>query len=299
MKMSMVFLAVVLLTIACRDDQPGWTLVAGGYEFPEGPAWDGEKALYVSNCRGDWMGRIEGDVSQVFLRRQDPATGFHTTNGLTVGRQGFIYACDFGIGAILRLAPTGESEIIADGFQGERFRRPNDLAFDPQGNLYFSDPNRYGAEEPDGVVYRIDRLDRQVTPAATGLDFPNGLAFSADGRQLFVCESGKQRILVFDLGDDGELTNQRVFAELPGGDPDGINFDLQGNLYVAHFGGGAVIVLAPDGSVRRVIPTPGKKPSNVEFGNSDRKTLYVTEVETNSVYSIRVPVAGLPLLQGF
>ena len=79
------------------------------------------------------------------------------------------------------------------------------------------------------------------------------------------------------------------------GDPDGCNFDQDENLYVAHFGGGTIWILNPDGSVKGKIKTPGLKPSNVEFGDSDLKTLYITEDETNAVYKIRVDIPGLPL----
>ncbi|MBN1543623.1 SMP-30/gluconolactonase/LRE family protein [candidate division KSB1 bacterium] len=293
MKFLICLLPVFL--VACRSSEPKWQPVAQGYSFPEGPAWDGRNTLYVSNCKSDWLGRIVDGHSKVWIQRQDPPAAFHTTNGLTVGRDGSVYACDFGLGAVLRLTAEGKSEIYAAGYQGQPFRRPNDLAFDPQGHLYFTDPHTYGSENPDGIVYRVSRADQNVQPVATGLDFPNGLAFSADGKRLYVCESGRERIVFFDVTADGALENRHVFVELPGGDPDGINFDVNGNLYVAHFGGGAVIVIAPDGTILRRIPTPGKKPSNVEFGGRERKTLFLTEDETNAVYSLAVHAAGLPL----
>ncbi len=276
-------------------DNPVWEKVADGLNFPEGPAWDGKESLYVSNCYGGWISKIMGDSHSVFLRAAAASHPFDKTNGLTFSQDGSLFACDFGRGAILRIDPSGATQIVASGYKGRRFNRPNDLAFDPQGNLYFTDPNNYRRENPDGTVYCISRADHKVTPAAVGVAFPNGIAFSPDGKHLYVCESAFERVLKFPVQDDGQLGKPEVFAQLPGGDPDGIAFDQSGQLYVAHFGGAAVFVLAPGGSVSRKIAAPGKKPTNVEFGGADMRTLYLTEVETNAVYKMRCETPGLSL----
>ncbi|MDZ7319637.1 MAG: SMP-30/gluconolactonase/LRE family protein [candidate division KSB1 bacterium] len=270
-------------------------LVASGMNFPEGPAWNGDQALFVSNCYGGWISKIEGASSTVFLAASNDPFTFEKTNGLTFFKDGSLFACDFGRGAILRIQPDGKSAIYADGYQGKRFNRPNDLAFDPHGNLYFTDPNAYRTTNPDGVIYRVDGQTRQVTPAAKNLAFPNGLAFSADGSYLYVCESARQQIFRFRVSADGTLSHKELFISLPGGDPDGINFDREGNLYVAHFGGGAIYVIAANRTIKAKLPAPGKKPSNVEFGGPDLRTLYITEVETNAVYQMQVEIPGLPL----
>jgi gluconolactonase len=88
------------------------------------------------------------------------------------------------------------------------------------------------------------------------------------------------------------LSNKEVFTIIPGGDPDGIEFDINGNLYIAHFGGKAVYIFSPEGKLLQKIETPGSKPTNLEFGDSNYKTLYLTEVETNSLYKIRTQFAG-------
>jgi sugar lactone lactonase YvrE len=72
-------------------------------------------------------------------------------------------------------------------------------------------------------------------------------------------------------------------------------FDVAGNLYIAHYGGGEVIILNPKGEVVERVPVGGLYPTNVAFGGSARKTLYVTEVETGSVYRFNADHAGLPL----
>ncbi|MBN2355549.1 SMP-30/gluconolactonase/LRE family protein [candidate division KSB1 bacterium] len=280
---------------ARESEKHGFTRVLGGLKFPEGPAWDGKTRLYASNCHGDWIAVIGPDTQNIFLRASEKPLTFSKTNGLAFYKDGSLFACDFGLGAILRITMDGKSEIYADGYTGKKFNRPNDLAFDHNGHLYFTDPNKYDRNNPDGFVYRVDAKTREVTPVASDLAFPNGLAFSADGSWLYVCESACERILKFKVKKDGMLADRSVFIELPGGDPDGIAFDRGGNLYVAHFGGSAIYVINPEGQIQEILMTPGKKPSNVAFGDVDLKTLYITEDETNAIYTLRVDTPGLSL----
>lgn len=269
--------------------------VLTGLNFPEGPAWDGKENLYLSNCYGGYISKISKDGASVFLKAQEEPFTINKTNGLTFFKDGSLFACEIALGKILKISPEGKTVIYADGYKGNKFNKPNDLAFDPKGNLYFTDTKSYDRKNPDGVVYRIDAKTKKVTPAADSLSFPNGIAFSPDAKYAFVCESAFNRVLKFKVAKDGKLVNRKVFIELPGGDPDGLAFDKAGNLYIAHFGGYKIYVVNPDGKIIKEYKTPGKKPSNVEFGGSDMKTLYFTEDETNSVYKIRVDIAGIKL----
>ena len=269
--------------------------IAENLNFPEGPAWDGKNNLFVSSCYGGFIYEISGDSSFKFIDSTQKPFRLKQTNGLTFDEDGNIFACDYGIGAILKISPTGKTEIYANGYEGKKFNRPNDLALDPNGNLYFTDPKSYGKDKPDGVVYMIKYKTKNVIPVAEELCFPNGIAFSLDAKNLFVSESAQNRILKFDVDKNGRLSNKNVFIELPGGDPDGIAFDENGNLYAAHFGGGHIFVISPNGQIVDSIKTPGKKPSNVEFGGKDFKTLFITEDETNSVYKANIEIPGAKL----
>lgn len=276
---------------------PAWELVVDGQKFPEGPAWNGKDALFFSNCHGGNIQRIaHGSTgSSLFLAASDEPFTLKNTNGLTFGADGALYACEYGAPGVLRIAMDGKSEYLAREFEGKPLIRPNDLAFDKGGNLYFTDSWDYKRENPQGAVYRIDAKTKALTRPAGELAFANGLAFSADGRTLIVAESAWNRLLRYDVAADGSLSGRAVFAEMPGGDPDGMAFDTAGNLYVAHFGMGAIVVFSPDGRRVRELKAPGKKPSNVEFAGADLKTLYVTEDETNGVYRIAVETPGLRL----
>ena len=292
MKLLLTFLLLNMLTIA---QEPNWQKVASDLNFPEGPVWNYNNTLYVSSCYGGYIARITNEKTDTLIKASEKPFTLKQTNGLTIGKDGYIYACEYGTGAILKISQEGTSEIYSAGYKGTKFNRPNDICFDSKGNIYFTDPKSHSPSLPDGKVYRIDRITREVKLAADNICFSNGLAFSPNEKYLFVCESAQSRIIKFEVLPNGDLTNRTVFITLPGGDPDGIGFDIDGNLYAAHFGGGHIYVISPEGEIIRKIKTPGKKPSNVEFGGSDLKTLYITEDETNSVYKTTVDVPGFKL----
>ncbi|MEO8377110.1 MAG: SMP-30/gluconolactonase/LRE family protein [Candidatus Sumerlaeota bacterium] len=270
-----------------------WEKVAENLVFPEGPAWDGKEALFFSNCHGGYISRLDAKGCDVWLRAQEDPFLFGKTNGMTFGKDGALYACDFGRKAIVRFdVAKKKSEIYGELTGEKKLNGPNDLAFDAKGNLYFSDPGKYSRTERDGGVYRIAAGTKRLELMKDDLGFPNGLCFTKDGKTLFLAESAFERVLKINVLEDGLLSETTVFADMPGGDPDGMALDVEGNLYVAHFGGHSIRVYAPDGTLTKKINVPGKKPSNVEFAGPDLKTLYVTEDDLNQVHRTQMDVAG-------
>lgn len=289
----MLLLIPVFITAQQENGESEFTLISEGLSFPEGPAWNGE-ILLVSNCYSDWILRIENGISDTFAIKPTTPFDFGKTNGLTFYKDGMLYGCDYGKGAIVKFKPDGSCHLVAEGFEGKKFNRPNDLAFDSNGTLWFTDPKSYHPDTLDGAIYNV-LSDGTVQQMYYGLGFCNGIALNADESELFVCESALHRILTFKINADGSLSEPEVFAEMPGGDPDGIAFDVDGNLYAAHFGGKAIWKFSKNGELLEKIETPGSKPSNVEFGGKDMKTLFITEDEHNAVYKMDVDVPGLPL----
>lgn len=276
-----------------------WELIASGFDFPEGPAWNYANTLYLSSCNDHRIIKITDYVATDFLADSSAPVSFQKTNGLTFGKDGFLYACDYGLGHILLITESGYTKSYADGYNDEAFNRPNDLAFAPNGDLYFTDPKSYGKDKPDGRIFRVDNSTKEVVLLAEGLCFPNGIAFSDDGEFLYVCESAQERILKYPVHYDSlrgnYLGDYEVFAETPGGDPDGIAFDITGALYVAHFGGSAILIINQEGKIVQKIETPGSKPSNIEFAGTNLEMMYITEDETNCVYKMRNTIPGLKL----
>lgn len=303
MKISNKLLLVLILLFGINinllsqiiDINGKWVKVADSLNFPEGPAYDGT-SIYFSNCYGGWIGNFNGSSTDTFISRFDDSLLIKNTNGLAFDNDGNLFVCEYGFGRILQINNKAEIKVYADGYEGKRFNRPNDLTIDKNGNLFFTDPKSYDKNIFDGRIFFIDSKTKEVVLLGDSLAFPNGINISQIDKKLYVCESAKQKIVRFTITTNNRLINKEDFVDLPGGDPDGIEFDEMGNLYVAHFGGKAVYIFSPEGKLLQKIETPGSKPSNLEFGDDDLKTLYLTEVETNSLYKIRTKFAGKNIL---
>jgi gluconolactonase len=262
------------------------SLFATGFKFPEGPSLDRNGNLFVVSVDS-------GDISEI--SPEGEAKTFVNTGGAPNGAKfhanGDLYVADRQKG-IIAISPDGKIRVIVDHYQGKKFYGPNDLIFDSKGNLYFTDPHGSSAENPFGCVYRFSSSE-ELTCLASGLAFPNGLVLSKDEKFLFVADTRKNRILRYVFNPP---FRSYIFSQLSGGwGPDGLAFDVAGNLYVAHYGGGDVVILNLKGEILERVPVGGGHPTNVAFGGPDRKTLYVTEVETGSVYRFNTDYPGLPL----
>lgn len=122
---------------------------------------------------------------------------------------------------------------------------------------------------------------------------PNGLTFSPDEKKLYVSDSEKGHILVFQVASDGKLSKSKVFAQLKApenkGVPDGMKVDVQGNIYCS--GPAGIWVFSPTGQLLAKIIVP-EVVTNLAWGDKDYKSLYITA--TGSLYKIRLNVAGVP-----
>ena len=175
--------------------------------------------------------------------------------------------CEYGKGTILKINKDKKIEVYSNGYKGEKFNRPNDLTFDKNGNLFFTDPKSYDKNILDGRIFLVDAKTKEVILLEDSLAFPNGINISPIDGKLYVCESAKQKIVRYTITKENKLIDKQDFVEIPGGDPDGIEFDVNGNLYAAHFGGKAVYIFSPEGKLLQKIETPGNKPTNLEFGD--------------------------------
>jgi WD40 repeat protein len=127
--------------------------IADGLAFPDGPAYNGKGYIFVSNCNADTITRLDdaSNKTAAFHRAVDKFT-FLKTNGMTFYEDGTLFACDFERKAILQIHPDGRMELYADKCDDQGFKGPNDLAFDPEGNLYFTDPTGSDEKNPVGCV---------------------------------------------------------------------------------------------------------------------------------------------------
>ena len=224
---------------------------------------------------------------------QGIGSGLADPDGNTYDRQHRLLDCASIIRAIIQVNPGGTYRILADHFEGKRFKSPNDIVTGPDGGLYFTDPT---LDLPKGVkqeipfqgVYRLG-IKGDVRLLVKDMSQPNGIAFSPDGKQLYVDDSRQQNIRVFDFLPNGNLSNGRVFGEEKGshGVPDGMRVDKEGNLFVV--GPRGIWVWDPQGNHLGTIITP-EQPANLAWGDEDYGTLYITAAI--SVYRTRTKVQG-------
>ncbi|MGY6249826.1 SMP-30/gluconolactonase/LRE family protein [Bosea thiooxidans] len=255
----------------------GWTVLATGLRFPEGPVFAPDGTLWWVEVEGGglgWLPRTKtADVERGFV----PTGG--RPNGAAIGPDGLIWFCDQGECAIRRLDPvTGKTETIVSRIDGAALGKPNDLAFDAAGNLIFTCPND-ARTEPSGYVCRLTR-DGELSRIAEGLYFPNGLAFLQDGR-LVIAETYRHRLWIggWDAGA-GRWLAPAPWVEVGGPiGPDGVAVGPDGLLHVALFGQGVIRRVDGAGTIVGEIATPGAKPTNCCFDPEKSGRLIVTEAE--------------------
>ena len=262
--------------------------VAGGFGFTEGPVWDPKGFLYVSDEEKNRLSRVypDGRVETV-LEIGDP-------DGSTLDAQGRLVTTASVLRAIIQVDPDGKYKVLADKYEGQKFNSPNDVILGPDGALYFTDPT---LDLPKGEkqelayqgVYRLG-VDGSLKLLTKDLSEPNGLAFSPDGKRLYIDDTKLREIRVYDVRAGGELSNGRVFGkeEGRGGVPDGMRVDVKGNVYVT--GPGGIWVWDPEGNHIGTILMP-ESTANLNWGDGDYGTLYITA--RTSVYRLRTKARGL------
>ncbi len=263
--------------------------IATGFNSPEGPAFDKEGRLHFVNWLTSSIIRVGADG----VPREIANTG-GIPSGLAFHRDGMLYCADEGphIHGVITIDVQGSITPFVQRYRDLPLNGANDLTFDEQGILYFSDPWGSSAANPIGAFYRAFP-DGTLQQLDAGLAFPNGVAINADGSAVFLAETYRNHILRYPIAPSGAVEGSSVFARLRGATgPDGMAFDADGRLYVAHHGEGRIDVFDRDGRELDQIPIPGRQPTNVAFGGANFDDLFITEVETASVYRVHLGSRG-------
>lgn len=269
-------------------------VVGAGFEFTEGPVWDhNNRTLIFSDMPGNKM-RIWTKANGVESYR-NPS---NMANGNAYDNLGRLVSCEHATSRITRTEKNGEIKVLASHYEGKELNSPNDIIVSKNGVIYFTDPT-FGRMEYYGVlrecelevrgVYMID-TNGQLTLVADDFDQPNGLCFSDDESRIFVNDSMRNHIRVFDIHQGGTLKDGKVWATLESdgdGVPDGMKIDIDNNLYCC--GPGGIHILDSDATSLGVIKIR-EAAANFTWGDSDMKSLFVTA--SSSLFRLKVKVPG-------
>lgn len=276
-----------------------------GCRWSEGPVWFGDgRYLLWSDIPNNRILRWDETTGKVSPFRQPS----DFANGNTRDRQGRLVTCEHGGRRVTRTGYDGKIEVLVNGFDGKKLNSPNDVVVKSDGSIWFTDPifgilgNYEGHKaEPElsQMVYRVDGKSGEVTVVADDILGPNGLCFSPDESLLYVVESRgvpNRKILAYEVAADGKtIANKRIHIDAgPGGTPDGMRSDIDGNLWCG-WGMGSdaldgVLVFAPDGTKIGRIALP-ERCANVCFGGTERNRLFMAA--SQSLYALYVNTQGV------
>lgn len=268
---------------------PGATVVklAEVFKFTEGPACDAKGNVFFTDQPNNkiYKWSVDGNLS-VFHDKPGRA------NGLYFDRHGNLWACADEKNELWKITPEGKVTVVLKDYKGKKFNGPNDLWFGERGGIYFTDPfykrrwwTHDAMPQPGQYVYYLTPDRKTVTPVAQDLVQPNGIVGTADGKILYVADIGGKKTYRYSIQPDGTLADKTLFCEMGS---DGMTLDTQGNLYLT---GRGVTVFNPKGEKIEQIPIDEGWTANVCFGGKDRKTLFITAMD--SLYSLRMRVKGV------
>ena len=280
------FMLLLLISAAAAQSPvpPGAKLekIAVGLSQPEGPIWIDSLGLLFSDIAANMIYRFSTEDSSLttFMKPSD------SSNGLTLDLQGRLILTQMELRRVSRREANGTITPLVSTYKGKKFNSPNDVVVKSDSSIFFTDPdfnipNGESAELSFKGIYRISPSGG-LTLLDSTLDKPNGICFSLDEKKLYVNESAQAKIYVWDVVGDS-ITNKKLFYQVPAtGYVDGMKIDPQGNIYCS--GPNGVWIISSAGTYLDKISM--ETPSNCNWGDADRKTLYITA--GHSLYRIRL-----------
>jgi gluconolactonase len=259
-------------------------VIKEGFQGTEGPIGLPDGSLIFTETNANRIIKIDTDNNvSTFLENTNGS------NGLAFDAKGRLITVQTTPGQtkIGVVYPKGAESVLADGFEGKPFGRPNDLVVDKKGGVYFTEPgpNAQPGTTPAApplppAVYYVPPGGRAIK-IADGIERPNGIQLSRDEKTLYVNNTNGEYVLAFDIQPDGAVRNRRNFAKYESvtrtasgvsSGADGLAIDGQGRVYVAASTG--VQVFSPQGQHLGTIPL-SRAPQNLAFAGPGKKTLYV------------------------
>ena len=245
------------------------TPVVAGFTFCESPRWHAGE-LWFSDFHDERVLRLDSDgkVHEMAAVAGEPS-------GLGWLPDGRLLVVSMHERKVLR-QEAGGLELHAD-LSGVATFHCNDMVVGADGTAYVGNFGAVWDPATPPTPAKLARISPagDVSVAADGLIFPNGMAITPDGKTLLVAETRADRVSAFEIAPDGSLSKQRVWAELESG-PDGMCIDAEGMAWVALPMSGQVVRVAEGGEVHDRVAASADIPTACMLGGPDRKTLYVT-----------------------
>jgi signal peptidase len=264
---------------------------SGEYTFGiEGPAVDRDGNLFVVNFgKPGTIGKLapEAAASEIFTELPEGSIG----NAIRIDAGGTMFIADYKKHTIFAIPKASTTPRAL--FHSEQMNQPNDITLSHDGTLYASDPNW---KARGGQIWRIvptadGSAQGTVMTAPRAMGTTNGIDLSPDGRTLYVGESNSGEIWSYSIGGNA-LTHPKLIKTFEPNTIDGLRTDVSGRLLIARILKGSIAVMTPDGVVQREIALKAKQPTNLAFGGSDGKTVFVSQRQGGFIESFRTDVEG-------
>lgn len=270
--------------------QDSLKLISSQFKFTEGPAVDKKGNIFFTDQPNNTIWKYDtGGKLSLFSAKAGRA------NGLFFDKKGKLIACADEQFELWSFDKNAVATSIYKNPKGYDLNGPNDLWIDKKGGIYFTDPyyqRDYWTRKAPAIVgekvyYLLNKKAEvsNVLVVDDGLERPNGIVGSKDGKTLYVTDAKANKTYKYDIKSDGSLTNRKLFVSQGS---DGMTLDEQGNLYLTRKG---VTIYNSKGEQIGHINVPENHTANLCFGGKNRDVLFITA--SKSVYTIKMKVKGV------
>ena len=302
-----------------------FTEIASGLRFPEGPVAMPDGSLALVEIEARVISTISATGTKTVIAKMDGGP-----NGLAVGPSGEFFVANNGGFAFVEEEPGLRVAGQPDDYSGGRIecvnptsgaitelartidsgfdlRGPNDLVFDRNGAIWFTDFGKRRPRDLDyGGVYWLSPDRHTCVEVAYPVLTANGIALSPDENTLYVAETEGARLWAFEITGPGEV-RKRSFPNAPHGGHllyspggryqrfDSMAVEVNGNICVATLIQGGISVISPEGELVEFVPMPDPLTTNIAFGGPNLQTAYITLSQSGRLVSMPWPRPGLPL----